>query len=87
MRNDHVIMCCVLPHPTQLAPADAMVLVSKTLAAGGAMSPHYNSGQKEHGQVGPLRISPEAPGESMRALQVQEVPSLASVFALGLPRG
>ena len=79
------IMCCVLPHPTQLAQADAMMLVSKTLAVGGAMSPHYTSGQEAHGQVGPLRISPD--GESMRALRVQEVPSLARFSAVGPSRG
>ena len=70
-----MIMCCIPLYPTQLA-TDAMMLVSKTLEAGRAMSSHHTSGQEGLGQVGPLRITPEAPGESVRALRVQEVPSV-----------
>ena len=67
-------MCCTLPYPTQPAAIDAMMIVSKTLEAGGAMSSHHASGQEAQGQVGLLRVAPEAPGESVRALRLPDVP-------------
>ena len=67
-------MCCTLHDPTQLAATDAMMIVSKTLEAGVAMSSHHASGQEAHGQVGLLCVAPEVPGESVRALRLPDVP-------------
>ena len=78
-------MCCTLSDPTQLAATDAMMIVSKTLEAGGAMSSHHASGQEAHGQFGLLRVAPEAPDESVSSSTSRR--ALFQLFAVGPPKG